>query len=343
MKIMKLSQARQINKSRELGVLLSSSLMQRRILYSCLAVMNPVVPHLLGMSNRGLWNWILDNGREALHLRTYHIDINDFKSVWGLKKSKSTTEKINAAIGYDDETNIASIMSLHFKHKDKDSDNFKYINVISSAKVESGVLSVRFTDEILPFLINLSSYTTIPFKATVGFSCNYSFAMLEYLLKRFTKDGKYPIYDIKLDDLHEILATTTIKSYKTWSNFKQRVLDAIEKDFSLISGGGYEISFTPVYATKGKGRGRRSVEAVTIKFSNQGLKRFKSAVSAKKAGLNYLAEISSDDALLPNDSADEVRKKRVKQSEKKQKTADDKVVVSSNQLPLSYNDDDTYF
>ena len=322
---MKLSKSRQINKSRELGVLLGSSLMQRRILYSCLAVMNPVVPHLVGMSNEDIWEWILDNGREALDLRTYHIDMHDFASVWGLKKSKSVSDQLNVAIGYDEATKLSSIMDLCFKHQKKGSDRIKYINVISSAEVKDGVLSVRFTDEILPHLINLSSYTTIPFKATVGFNCNYSFAMLEHLLKRYTKGGDYPAHDIPLEALHQILGTSSVKSYKTWNNFKQRVLDAIEKDFSLIAGGGYEISFEPVYA-KAKGRGRRSVEAVTVSFTNDGLKRFQSAVSAKKAGLDYFIE-NNDEALLPSNTAEEVRQKRTELSGKKPKPKCPELVV----------------
>jgi plasmid replication initiation protein len=315
--VMKLSNARQINKSRELGVLLGSSLMQRRILYSCLAVMNPVVPHLQGMSNEEIWEWILDNGREALNLRTYHIDMHDFASVWGLKKSKSVGDQLNVAIGYDETTKLSSIMQLCFKYQAQDSKSVKYINVINSAKVEDGVLTVRFTDEILPFLVNLSSYTTIPLKATVGFSCNYSFAMLEYLLRRFTKGGEYPNQTINLDDLHQILGTSGVKSYKAWTNFKQRVLDAIEKDFSLIDGGGYDIHFEPVYA-KAKGRGRRSIEAVEISFSNKGLKRFQSAVSARKAGWDHFQE-NIDDALLPADTAETVKKKRAQQNGKKPK------------------------
>jgi hypothetical protein len=328
--VMKLSKARQINKSRELGVLLGSSLMQRRIIYSCLAVMNPVVPHLAGMSNEEIWEWILDNGREALYLRTYHIDIDDFSAVWGLAKSKSTTEKLNGAIGYNEETKLSSIMNLCFKHKKKDSDSIRYINVINSAEVNEGVLSVRFTDEILPFLINLSSYTVIPFKATVGFSCNYSFTMLEHLLKRYTKGADYPTHDIPLENLHQILGTDVVKSYQVWSSFKKRVLDAIEKDFSLIAGGGYEISFEPVYA-KAKGRGRRSVYAVTVSFSNDGLKRFQSAVSAKKAGLDYFIE-SNDEALLPNNTAEEVRQKRAELSGKKPKSKPPVVVDEDDYL-----------
>lgn len=317
---MKISQARQINKSRELGVLLGSSLTQRRILYSCLAVMNPVVPHLVGMSNEDIWEWILDNGREALDLRTYHIDMHDFAAVWGLKKSKSVSDQLKVAIGYDEATKLSNIMNLCFKLSKKDSGTVKYINVINSAEVKDGVLTVRFTDEILPFLINLSSYTTIPFKATIGFNCNYSFAMLEHLLKRYTKGGEYPTHDIPLETLHQVLGTDTVKTYKSWGQFQRRVLDAIEKDFSLIAGGGYEISFEPVYA-KAKGRGRRSVEAVTVKFSNDGLKRFQSAVSAKKAGLDYFLE-NNDEVLLPNNAAEEVRQNRTKLSDKKPKCSE---------------------
>lgn len=314
---MKLSKARQINKSRELGVLLGSTLMQRRILYSCLAVMNPVVPHLVGMSNKEIWEWILDNGREANDLRTYHIDIEDFSKVWGIK-GRSVADKLQLAVGSDESK--STIMNLTFKHKSKDNTKLTYINVVSSAEVDTlnGVVTVKFTDSIMPYLINLSSYTTIPLKATVGFNCNYSFSMLEHLLKRYTKSGDYPSHDIPLETLHQILGTDSVKSYERWTNFKQRVLDAIEKDFSLIAGGGYEISFEPVYGAS-KGRGRRSVEAVTVHFSNKGLKRFQNAVSAKKAGLDYFTE-NNDEALLPNNTAEEVRQKRAELSGKKPKS-----------------------
>jgi hypothetical protein len=141
--------------------------------------------------------------------------------------------------------------------------------------------------------------------------------MLEHLLKRFTKGGEYPDHDIPLESLHQILGTDGIKTYKAWSQFQRRVLDAIEKDFSLIAGGGYEISFEPVYA-KSKGRGRRSVEAVTVSFSNKGLKRFQNAVSAKKAGLDYFIE-NNNEALLADNTAEEIRKKRAELYGKKPK------------------------
>lgn len=314
MKIMKVSKARQINKSRELGVLLGSTLMQRRILYSCLAIMNPVVPHLQGLTHREIREWVLDNGREADGLRTYHIDIKDFAEVWGMTHQKDVIGKLHDAIGYDESNGTAKIMGMYFKHKDADtsSKDIEFINIMSKVKIvpDKGVLTVRFTDDILPYLINLASYTTIPLKATVGFKCNYSFGMLEYLLRRYTRGGDYPSHDLSLDALHMTLGTDKVKSYKQWSNFKDKVLDSIERDFSLIAGGGYDLKFEPI-RSKNK-RGRPSVEGVTIHFSNAGVKRFSEATQAKKTGLGWLLD-TTEDELLPTGVAESVKRERAKQ------------------------------
>ncbi len=311
MKIMKLSRARQINKSRELGVLLGSTLMQRRILYSCLSVMNPIVPHLEEKKPEEIKQWMLDNGREADALRTYHIDITDFAKVWGLSGAKDLKGKLEDAIGLDSATGNAKIMNLCFKHKEANEKSIEFINVMSKVRVdhENGILTVRFTDDIMPFLINLASYTTIPLRATVGFKCNYSFGMLEHLLKRYTRGSEYPKHTLSLEALHATLGTDHVKSYKQWGNFKKFVLEPIERDFALVDGGGYELLFTPVYATSG-GRGRRKVEGVEISFNNKGVRRFNTAVSAKKSGLDLLTETVDDNAMLPEGAAEAVKRKR---------------------------------
>lgn len=314
MKIMKVSKARQINKSRELGVLLGSTLMQRRILYSCLSIMNPVVPHLEGMTHQEIREWMFENGKEAWELRTYHIDIEDFAQVWGLTHQKDVVGKLNDAIGYDPTNGTAKIMGMCFKHKEKNEKSMEFINVMSKVKVDrdNGVLTVRFTDDILPYLINLASYTTIPLKATVGFKCNYSFGMIEYLLRRYTRGSDYPSHNLSLEALHMMLGTDSVKSYKQWSNFKDKVLDSIERDFSLIAGGGYDLKFEPIYS-KNK-RGRPSVEGVTIHFSNAGVKRFTEATKAKKSGLSLLFDMTEDE-LLPTGVAESVKRERAKQKD----------------------------
>ncbi len=314
---MKVSRARQINKSRELGVLLGSTLMQRRILYSCLAIMNPVVPHLEGLSHKEIKKWMIKNGEEAWALRTYHIDIDDFASVWGLTSQKDVVGKLHDAIGYDEETGSARIMNMCFKHKAAGTGDreIEFINVMSKVKVypDKGVLKIRFTDDILPYLINLASYTTIPLKATVGFKCNYSFAMLEYLLRRYTRGSEYPSHELSLEALHLTLGTNSVKSYKTWGNLKKFVLDPIVNDFSLIAGGGYDLEFKPIHA-KGK-RGRPSVEAVEIKFSNVGAKQFFAKTKAKKLGMEHLYDITEDE-LLPTGVAESVKRVRKLKKEK---------------------------
>ena len=283
--IMKLSQAKQISKSRDLGVLLNSSLMQRRILYSCLAIMNPVVPHLAGMNYQKLWDWVLDNGREADRLRTYHLDISDFAYVWGIRGTKDIKGKLIDVIGYDPATKASKIMHLCFKHNIAKTKT-RFINVFSSVDIDdsNGALIIRFTHDILPYLINLASYTAIPFKATVGFKCNYSFAMLEYLLQRYTRGSDYPTHTLTLEALHMMLGTDKQKAYVLWGNLKNKVLNLIERDFANIKDGGYDLNFTPVYANS-KGRGRRKVEAVNITFSNIGVQRFLASKKAQQTAL----------------------------------------------------------
>ncbi|MDG2870798.1 replication initiation protein, partial [Vibrio parahaemolyticus] len=192
--------------------------------------------HLEEKKPEEIKQWMLDNGREADALRTYHIDITDFAKVWGLSGAKDLKGKLEDAIGLDSATGNAKIMNLCFKHKEANEKSIEFINVMSKVRVdhENGILTVRFTDDIMPFLINLASYTTIPLRATVGFKCNYSFGMLEHLLKRYTRGSEYPKHTLSLEALHATLGTDHVKSYKQWGNFKKFVLEPIERDFALV-------------------------------------------------------------------------------------------------------------
>ena len=285
---MKLSHARQINKSRELGVLLDSSLMKRRILYSCMALMNPVVPEFENMKPAEIEAVLRKQSAETMDsLRTFNIDLYDFAEVWNLG-GHSVVDNIKRAIGYK-KNSSPEIMKMGFRYVGENGD-LEFINVISKCTIKNGLgaISIVLTDSIVPFLINLASYSQIPFRATLGFKSNYSFTMLEFLLKRYTKGGNYPIETHSIEELHDILLTGHIKSYARWIDFKKNVLDMIEKDFKLVDGGGYTIKFTPIFSKKG--RGRPSVSHVEVTFDNSGIRRFQQQNLARKAGLDYLEE-----------------------------------------------------
>ena len=288
-----LSKANQINKSRELGNLMNSSLTHRRILYSCMAVLNPIIPHLAGMNTPEIKKWIIDNGKEAHNLRTFDIDINDFSKTWEIG-GNSLVEKVNLSVGYDPKTGSSpEIMKLCFRLKN--CDDIEFVNVISSVKIKngSGVISIVLTDTFLPYLINLTSYLAIPLAATVRFKSNYSFTMLEYLLNRYSQTSKYPIIQLKLDTLHMVLGTSHIKTYTTWTNLRVKILNKIVKDFSNIDGGGYDLEFKPIF-TKGNTSGRPKVENVQIHFNNAGFKKFLATKAAQKQGLDSTKNASSE-------------------------------------------------
>lgn len=305
-KVMKLTKARQINKHRELGVLLNSTLMQRRILYSCLSVLNPVLPDI-GKTKEEIVEWMDQNGKAARELRTYRIDVNDFAKIWGITSAKDMKGKIAEAIG-DNTDGSSKIMQLCFKSEVAEKKTL--INVISRVELdyETGVMEIVFTDDIMPYLFNLASYTVIPLKATVGFRSNYSFAMIEHLLRTFTNGGYYPTREYPVDELKAILGVSGA-SYDKWTNFKNRILDAIAVDFAMIDGGGYTLSFEPVYGAR-RGRGRPQVESVRIAFDNTGVNAFMGAINAKKAGMNYIMGGKPDEMVSPLGSAEAVKEKR---------------------------------
>ena len=287
-KIMKLSHAQQINKSRELGILLDSTLMQRRLLYSCMALMNPIVPEFSGMSQSEIEAVLRNQDADTMDtLRNFNIDLRDFAETWKIG-GRSSIEKINAAIGYK-ENSSPKIMKMGFKYVGENGD-ITFLNVISQCTIKRDIsaIHIRLTDCIVPYLINLASYTQLPFRDILGFKSNYSFTMLEHLLKRYVKEAHYPITELTLKELHTILATGHVKSYSRWTEFKTSVLDRIEKDFAEIEGGGYKISFEPTYGRSKSGGGRPSVSGVIIKFDDTGVRRFRNQIKARKAGLDHL-------------------------------------------------------
>ena len=286
--------AKQFTKSRELGLLLNSTLMQRRILYSCMGILNPIVPHLFGMDYLEIKEWLINNPKEAYKLRTYLIGINDFNDTWEIG-GNSILDKINKAIGYDYKIGGSpEIMRMCFRLA-SNKKNMKFINVISSIEVRQdlGVIEIELTDSILPYLINLTSYISVPLRATLGFKSNYSFTMLEHLLIRYVGNGKYPIHNISLDELHTILGTSSKKSYQEYGSLKKIVLDAIARDFSNVSGGGYDLNFEPIYR-KSIGRGRPKVESVHIHFNDAGFKKFLATKKAQRQGLDSTKNASSE-------------------------------------------------
>ena len=340
---MKLSHAQQINKSRELGVLLDSTLMQRRILYSCMALMNPIAPEFEDMTPSEIEAVLRKEDADRMDtLRNFNIDLRDFAETWKIG-GRSGIEKINAAIGYK-KNSSPKIMKMGFKYVGESGD-ITFLNVISQCTIKRdlGAIHIKLTDCIVPYLINLASYTQLPFKDILGFKSNYSFTMLEHLLKRYVKEARYPVVELTLDRLHAILATGHVKSYIRWTEFKTSVLDRIEKDFFEIDGGGYNINFEPVYGRSKSGGGRPSVSGVIIKFDDTGVRRFRNQMKAKKAGLDYL-EIEGE--CLGRPRLAKLNHKLKKEKEKDLKEAEthfDKVINSNNQLPLSYNFDDDIF
>lgn len=277
---MDLSKATQISKSRSLGVLLNSSLLQRKILYSCLAVLCPKVPFLAHKNYDEIQKWLAENYEKSKDIRIYNIYLHDFANAWGCK-GKSLIENLYSAIGYDSKTGSSpEIMKLCYKIENN--ENLKFINVIESVSInrEKGIISIALTNSILPYLINLTSYSSIPFKATIGFKSQYSFAMLEYLrINRYPKEN----YDLSINSLHEILGTKNIKTYEKWTQFKRGVLDKIEIDFAAISGGGYDLKFNA--ARQKNGRGQPKVTRVLISYNTIGIKKFLATKNSQQMAL----------------------------------------------------------
>lgn len=141
------------------------------------------------------------------------------------------------------------------------SGNFQVISVIQSATYKDGVFSVRFNDELKPYLFDLQGkYTSYNLANVLNFQCDYSFRIYELLKKdafRISKDEpvcvvEYGLAEFKcmvgvidMDterirkemqknfiDWDRILEISPEKSYPRWGDFKRRVIDRAREEIN---------------------------------------------------------------------------------------------------------------
>lgn len=140
---------------------------------------------------------------------------------------------------------------------DSKSEFFDYIAVVIRATYENGELRIKYNPDIKEYILDIkNNFTLLPANITLSFKSVYSFRLYELLKSRcfypkgVTGNNQFKIYyslsefklllgvvNAELDEVRKILAkskhpdydkaveASPEKMFKTWSDFKKRVLD----------------------------------------------------------------------------------------------------------------------
>lgn len=108
----------------------------------------------------------------------------------------------------------------------KEGNKIIQLSWLSSAKYEigSGVVELCFDPNLKPYFLHLKEmYTTYRLENILGLKSKYSIRIYELLKGSCFKSKKYGYVEFDLQELKTIIGANT-NSYKTYSNFKNRVL-----------------------------------------------------------------------------------------------------------------------
>ena len=118
-----------------------------------------------------------------------------------------------------------------------------------------GVIGIRFTKDILPFLSNLSTEFTKYFASDlIGVTSSHAIRLYE-LLVQYRSIGKR---EIKVDELRWMFELQN--KYPVWADFKKRVLDQAIKEINAFS------PLNVTYETKKTGR---KITSINLKFKQK--------------------------------------------------------------------------
>jgi len=241
------------------GKLSLSSLNERRIFYSVLSGVNPLVPVLKGATDAEIEEYYRQNPSETL----FTFPISDFINHWKIT-SESIYGEIAKACG------TLPDQKIHRAYVDKNGKLVhRSMNAFEYTEYSDHHIAVRLTPSFMPYVINLSDrllgYTKTPIEYCVGFRSDYSFKLLDLLLQR----ADFGVLILDIDDLREIFDVKD--KYEKFYHLSKNVLDIAIRDILGISCEKAEIKYEPIK----KGR-----KIVSVKFE------FKFPEYAKKREVN---------------------------------------------------------
>lgn len=263
-----------VTQSNELirGKISLSSLNEKRIFYSVLSAVNPLVPELVGASDAEIEDYYRKNPTETL----FTFPISQFIKFWRIKSATSIYGDIDKACQNLPRQQISRAITDDAGKI----TGWRTMNAFEYAEYTNAHVAVRFTPSFMPYLINLAGrlngYTNTPLVYAVSFKRNYSFKLLELLLQR----ADIGHLELDIDTLKELF--DTVGKYDKFYHFSKNVLEPAVKEILAIECEEAEVTFEPI--RKQVNSGRPSVVSVRFEFSFPEFTQQKSRNRAKTQG-----------------------------------------------------------
>lgn len=254
------------------GKISLSSLNEKRIFYSVLSAVNPLVPELEGATDTEIEDYYRRNPSETL----FTFPIANFVKFWRLNSKTIYSEIEKTCQNLPRQQISRAVVDESGKI-----DGWRVMNAFEYAEYTNAHVAVRFTPSFMPYLINLAGrllgYTNTPLIYAVAFKKSYSFKLLELLLQR--ADIGY--LELGIDTIKELFDVTG--KYDKFYHFSKYVLEPAVKEIMNIECESASVSFEPI--RKQISGGRASVVGVRFEFLFPEFIRQKSMNRAKAQGL----------------------------------------------------------
>jgi len=136
----------------------------------------------------------------------------DFEKKFGLEKYQTKHAK-------DDSQRI---LDLKFSIEDIENDRFEYYNVFQSIKYDSGFFHFKWTDDMLPHILELKEkYITTDLTITSNFKSGFSWVLYDYLKAHYGYWHK----PVSKEALLKLFGVENKNTYQKTAQFKRAVLD----------------------------------------------------------------------------------------------------------------------
>jgi len=157
----------------------------------------------------------------------FKYDLNDISSLLD-------TDKDSAARNFKNVGKTLAEQTVDIRIGDKDSD-WLYIPLFKKIMYKNGILHIWFNEELRPYLLDLrTNFLKYDHELAKIFKSIYSIRIYEALKALYgEKKGLTNTFELSVQRLREI--TDTEEKYKSFSNFRKRVLDVAVAEISNYS------------------------------------------------------------------------------------------------------------
>lgn len=211
----------------------------------------------------------------------------DFERKFGLEKYLTERAKEDAQ----------KLLDIKFSYEDLENDEFEYWNVFQSIKYKEGTFQFKWTDDMLPHILDLKDkYVLTDLAVTSQFKSSFSWTLYDYLRAKF---GCWYI-TLSKEAIMKLLGVETKDSYqKNTGLFKKYVLDVAIKEVNKFT----ELDVSYEEVKKG-----RSIVGFTLKWSSG--RPVKKASKKQKDILQRIVEAVFDDAFMYMEIKDNTNRQR---------------------------------